>query len=184
METITTTTETTTPRAWVGCLGCYNSGSLNGSWVEGINAGDITQAVKVSIGDPSIYGENCPVCVKCGSDEFWVFDHENFNGVLSGECSPSEAQEYAELLESAGDDLDMFKAWIASGMGNDLDQARDSFIGEFSTDTELGEYLADELGALSIPEDSILARYFDYESYGRDCSYDLHNFNGYFWWNN
>ena len=178
METITTTTETTTPRAWVGCLGCYNGGSLNGVWIDGANATNYGEHLKT-------YDQGgVTFCSLCNSDEFWVFDHENYDGVISGECSPSEAQELAELLDAAGDDVEIFKAWIASGMGNDLDACRDAYIGEFSTNTELGEYFVDELGALSIPDDSILARYFDYESYGRDCSYDLHNFSGYYWWNN
>jgi hypothetical protein len=98
------TIEITEPKAWVGCLGCYNSGSLNGAWVDGLEAGDISKAVKVKTGAPAIYGENCPVCIKCGSDEFWVFDHEGYSGLISGECSPSEAQEKAELLVSVDEE--------------------------------------------------------------------------------
>ena len=173
-----TIADTDIPRAWVGCLGCYNGGTLNGVWLDGTEATSYGEHLKTYERDGVTF------CSLCNSDEFWVFDHENFDGVLSGECSPNEAQESAELLAEAGDDLEMFKAWIASGMGNDLAACRDSFIGEFSNDTELGEYFADELGALSIPDNSILARYFDYESYGRDCAYDLHEFSGFYWWNN
>jgi antirestriction protein len=176
------TIKSTEPRAWVGCLGCYNSGELNGAWVEGVEAGDISKAVKVKIGAPAIYGENCPVCVKCGSDEFWVFDHEGYSGLISGECSPSEAQEKAELLASVEEgESEAFTAWLALGMGEDLEAMREAYIGEFSTYTELADYFL-ENGALEIP-DNILP-YFDYEAYGRDLSFDLMEQGSHYFWNN
>ena len=165
------TIEITEPKAWVGCLGCYNSGSLNGAWVDGLEAGDISKAVKVKTGAPAIYGENCPVCIKCGSDEFWVFDHEGFNGLISGECSPSEAQTKAELLASVEEgEREAFTAWLATGGSQDLEEFRDSYMGEFATYTELAEYFIDG-GALDIPDH--IRPYFDYEAYGRDLSEDF-----------
>jgi antirestriction protein len=123
------TIEITDPKAWVGCLGCYNSGSLNGAWVDGLEAGDISKAVKIKTGAPAIYGENCPVCIKCGSDEFWVFDHEGFNGLISGECSPSEAQEKAELLASVEEgEREAFTAWLSTGGSEDVEEFRDSYM--------------------------------------------------------
>lgn len=170
------------PRAWVGCLGCYNSGLLNGAWIDGVEAGDISKAVKVKIGEPSIYGANCPVCVKCGSDEFWVFDHEGFSGLISGECSPSEAQTKAELLASADDsEREAFIAWLALGMGEDLEAMREAYIGEFSTYSDLAEYFV-ESGALEIPDN--IRSYFDYEAYGRDLSFDLMEHGTHYFWNN
>jgi len=176
------TLESTEPRAWVGCLGCYNSGELNGAWVEGIEASEISKAVKVKIGEPAIYGENCPVCVKCGSDEFWVFDHEGYSGLISGECSPNEAQAKAELLASADDsELEAFTAWLALGMGEDIEAMREAYIGEFSTYTELADYFL-ESGALEIPDN--IRPYFDYEAYGRDLSFDLMEQGSHYFWNN
>jgi antirestriction protein len=174
------TIQDTEPRAWVGCLGCYNSGELNGAWVEGVEAGDISKAVKIKIGEPAIYGENCPVCIKCGSDEFWVFDHEGFNGLISGECSPSEAQEKAELLASVEEgEREAFTAWLALGMGEDLEAMREAYIGEFSTYTELANYFL-ESGALEIPDN--IRPYFDYEAYGRDLSFDLMEHGTHYFW--
>ena len=166
------TIQDTEPKAWVGCLGCYNSGLLNGAWVNGVEAGDISKAVKIKIGEPAIYGENCPVCVKCGSDEFWVFDHEGYEGLISGECSPSEAQESAELLASADDsEREAFIAWLALGGDKDLEAMREAYWGEFNTYTELAEYFIDELGSFNIPDN--IRPYFDFEAYGRDLSYDF-----------
>ena len=175
-----TVTETT-PRAWVGCLGCYNDGRLNGSWVEGVNAGDISLAVKVKVGNPAIYGEGCLVCVTCGSDEFNVFDHEGYEGLIRGECSPVEAQEKAELIESAGDEWPMFRAYLSNCGSGDLNEARDAFIGEFDSWTEVADQLVDDCGLLS-DAPALLVRYFDYEAYGRDLSYDGFEVDGFYFW--
>ena len=171
-------------RAWVGCMGCYNNGSLNGSWVDALEAGDISKAVNVKIGDPVIYGEDCPVCVKCGSDEFWVFDHEGMEGLIKGECSPYEIQKAAEKLEEVSEDQrDAFRAYIEI-VGEEYADAssfEEAYIGEFSNETELAEYFINEgIAGFEIPEN--LINYFDYEKYGRDLSYTLHNFNGYYFW--
>ena len=40
--TITTPTTDTTPRAWIGCLACYNEGRLVGDWYDAINAAEVT----------------------------------------------------------------------------------------------------------------------------------------------
>lgn len=42
MTTMTTTD--TTPRVWIGCLACYNSGRLVGDWHDAIGAVDVTTA--------------------------------------------------------------------------------------------------------------------------------------------
>jgi antirestriction protein len=111
-----------------------------------------------------------------------VFDHEGFNGLISGECSPSEAQEKAELLASVEEgEREAFTAWLALGMGEDLEAMREAYIGEFSTYTELADYFL-ESGALEIPDN--IRPYFDYEAYGRDLSFDLMEQGSHYFWNN
>ena len=177
------------PGVWVGCLGCYNSGLLNGSWVDAINAGDINNSVEVKTGDPVIYGDDCQVCVLCGSDEFMVFDTDNMPEAK--EMSPCQAQRIAEvleLLESYYLDAEVYKAY-ADLMGLELlevedwkDEAEEKYIGEFNSESELAEYFIDNyLSGFEIPENII--PYFDYEAYGRDLGYDLSNFGGFYFWN-
>jgi antirestriction protein len=176
-------------QAWVGCLGCYNSGTLRGSWVDALVAGDILAinepgGIEAVIGDATIYGEDCPICKYCGSDEFWVMDHEGFNGLLEGECSPSTAQEIAERLQemAESDNLEAAIAFVELGFDWDLNDFESAYIGEFNSDTELAEYFIDNgLSGIEIP-DTMIA-YFDYEMYGRDLSYDLQNFNSHYFWN-
>jgi len=176
-------------QAWVGCLGCYNSGTLRGSWVDALVASDILAinepgGIEAVIGDATIYGEDCPVCKHCGGDEFWVMDHEGFNGLLKGECSPSTAQEIAEQLEEMAEsgNLEAAVAFVEYGNDWDLDNFNDAYIGEFSSDTEIAEYFIDNgIAGFEIPEN--MAYYFDYEKYGRDLGYELQNFNGHYFWN-
>lgn len=168
----------TTPRVWVGCLGCYNSGRLIGQWVEGTSAGD-TERVSLSDSDGR--------CLNCGGDEFWVFDHENFGGLISGECSPMEAQEKAELLESVDDDeREVLEAWVSNiGVKNlDIDQMRECYAGEFDSDEAFAYEYVESCGLLSdIPES--VTNYFDYAALGRDMDLggDIWSFNGHYFWN-
>jgi antirestriction protein len=66
-------------------------------------------------------------------------------------------------------------------MAKDIEEMRECFIGEFSSDTELGEHVADETGLLSEMPES-LRRYFDYEAFGRDLAYDTFEANGFYFW--
>ena len=161
------------PRAWVGCLACYNSGSLVGKWANGTEWDDREAAGLTN---------NAGACLKCGSDEFLVMDHENFDGMISGECSPMEAYDAAVLLESVEDyEREQWKAWLSNGMPTDIDEMRNCFIGEFSSDEELGEYIADEFGLLNDMPES-LRGYFDYKAYGRDIAYDTFEYGGFYFW--
>jgi hypothetical protein len=45
------TKATEVPRAWVGCLACYNDGRLVGSWMDGEEAGDREAWDKAVAGD-------------------------------------------------------------------------------------------------------------------------------------
>lgn len=79
---MSTTTDTDyTPRAWVGCLGCYNGGRLIGEWLDadGLEDADTLAAI----------------CTRPDHEELWCMDLENIPG---GECSPAEAARMARAL--------------------------------------------------------------------------------------
>jgi antirestriction protein len=149
-----------TPRVWVGCLGCYNDATLNGLWA------DATHCEPVEIGvaeyredDPR--GYRGPFCKRCGSDEFWCFDHENFFGLLDGECSPVMARQLAELISAVECDrypVAAVAAW-ADSTGTELSQwdgltreaFEDAYCGEWESEADYARELADEIGA--VPSD-------------------------------
>lgn len=75
----------TAPRVWIGCLACYNAGRLTGTWVDAHDAEDTTPE--------TIHGR------PTAHEELWVMDHDNFQGLATGEFSPAEATRLAELLD-------------------------------------------------------------------------------------
>lgn len=110
--TTTHTTQDRTPRAWVGCLGCYNSGRLIGEWMTADQIGDKFPA-----------DEHPHYCPRCGSDEFAAFDTENTpRGV--GE-SVRGFLEWAETVEELDDDdRETLLAWCSNfHIGDDFGQA-------------------------------------------------------------
>ena len=80
----------TAPRVWVGCLACYNNGRLVGEWVDATAAEDYVPCRRSDFGAPH--------------EEWWVMDHEYFDGLLTGECSPMEATRLAGLIDHIEDD--------------------------------------------------------------------------------
>lgn len=187
METIQATA---TPRAWVGCLGCYNSGALVGEWLEGEDCGDLVAAGLARVETHGDY--TAPRCVKCGGDEFWVFDHEGFGGFIEGECSPSEAQAVAvafAAIEGEGLNVEAVTGY-AKNMGLDLssfDEWRADFEsayqGEWDSVEDFAREFIDSTGLLQgVPEH--IARYFDYERYAQDLEYDLWTWGDHIFWSN
>ena len=78
-----TVTETMTePRAWIGCLACYNDGRLVGKWLDTDELEDL---------------DTSTICPIFNHDEFWVMDHEGLP--ISGECSISEAYRYGVAVK-------------------------------------------------------------------------------------
>lgn len=134
-------------RAWVGCLACYNEGRLVGEWQD---------------------WENLPHYVPCtrpGHDEWQVFDHEGYIGLLSGECSPDTAYRIAEWWHeevTPGREylLDAVRAWVDNGdyrLDSDnlpcISDFDDTYQGEWDSGAEFAESTAYECGELSdIPE--------------------------------
>jgi antirestriction protein len=168
-----------TPRVWVGCLSCYNSGSLFGKWIDGVECDDLESAgiaTVETVGEYTAYR-----CVKCFGDEFSVMDHENFLGLITGECSTTEAAEAARQLADIADDSEreIVIAWLSNGMEFDLDNMRESYIGEYSSDQDMAEEYLESTGMLDdAPE--FLARYFDYESFARDLMHDIFEVSGHY----
>ena len=162
----------TTPRAWVGCLGCYNGGALVGKWLEGEDIGDTVAAGLATLETVGDY--TAPRCVRCFSDEFMAFDFEGMLGLVSGECSPSEAAEAAatvEEMQRAGIDLEAAAAFIADRGEWDASGFEDSYQGEFDTLEDYAQDLAYSCGLIdesaAWPHNCI-----DWERAAHELSYD------------
>ena len=170
--TESTTTETDTPRAWVGCLGCYNGGELVGKWLEAEQCADLVKAGLTY--RPDVAGLPSEICKRCGAEEFWVFDHEGLPaGVVDGECSPCHFAEIATAWELV-DDPEMVAAFLsdrgetvtAENLPELIEQAEERYTG-YATATEYAESYLEDSGLLAeVPES--LRYYIDTDSFARD----------------
>jgi antirestriction protein len=171
-----TTTSTDTPNAWIGCLSCYNSGSLFGKWIEGTQAADLEAAGLAKVQTVGDY--TAPRCVRCFGDEFAVLDHENYHGFIKGECSTVEAQEAAELIESIqreGIEIAAAGAWISfTGQAWNLDSFQDSYQGERDSFQDYAEELARELHGEQLDAARWPFSCINWEHAARELSYDYH----------
>lgn len=161
--TTTSTTTDTTPRAWIGCLACYNEGRLVGDWYNAIDADDVTPE--------TIHGR------ATSHEELWCFDIENM--LTRSEMSPHEATRQAEVIESVDEhQRAAFHAWVASGDyvedGDGLPSVSDfeeRYCGEWESFDDYARELADDTGLLAdVPEG--IANYFDWDAWTRDLRFD------------
>jgi len=132
----------TTPRAWVGCLGCYAAGRLVGEWVDGNEIETFTDAPQDVTTLPDEHDAE-------GHEEWWIFDHENYGPLLTGETSPAEAQRLAELLEDLSEDeREPFGHYVDNGDEPDVDAFRDAYAGEWKDIADFAYELAEDIGAV------------------------------------
>ena len=139
MNDTTTATTTDQPKAWVGCLACYNEGRLVGEWLDHDQLDEFCDADTAD----GIAGLGCRYAAS--HEETWVMDHECFAGALEGECSPSEALALMgwldEVADLFGDDVPaaVIVEYIQDDCGYqtvadvDLANVRDAFIGVYDS---------------------------------------------------
>ena len=158
METMTSAE----PRAWIGCLGCYNSGRLNGRWMDADDAEEV--------------GGKCD---RCFSDEWWCFDVENVLKVR--EISPAEFVRDARLAEVIDEhpNADALRVWVAGDFRYNVEQRdfdpvdiidtfEQSFDGEFETFADFAYEWADNYLGKSDEADAVLV--IDWEATGRNLA--------------
>lgn len=155
--------EVVRPRVWVGCLGCYNAGRLMGRWVNAEDAADLSP--EDVHGRPSSHEE-----LRC-------LDLESFPEG-TGEMSPMNAVPWGELFADLQDEdhWEPLVKWYESGGHVECsDDAPDysSFLDHYQgCYPSFGDYLSDFIEELhrDWPEEAV--RYFDYDQYERDASFD------------
>jgi antirestriction protein len=167
------TRDDTTPRAWVGCLGCYNAGRLVGEWVDGAEAGDPAAWAAAGLNLGCVDTVHGPCCGRCGGDEWWCLDHEGYGGLIPGECSPSTAQTIAEVLDDLHEPVEAFAAFvdhygrpIPTDWGDLVAAFEEAYAGEWDDEEDYARELLDSMG--EVRGDSLAERYFDYAAFTRD----------------
>ena len=169
--TTTPSATATTPRAWIGCLQCYNEGKLVGGWYDAVDADEITTS--------ALHGHKIQPDTH---DELLVMDPENLP--ITGECSPHDAAELANAIDEVSEcERPALIAWVESGdyiaEGNtdlpSISDFKERYCGEWDTFREYAEQLADDIGLLAdVPEE--IARYFDWSAWTRDLAFDYETY--------
>ena len=144
-------------RVWVGCLACYNDGRLVGEWVDAVDAAD-----------------HVP-CERAGHEEWWCFDTEGLPGL--GECSPSEAAQYAGAVTGCVEGTDAPYAAVFAYLDNfhggpadtsALDSFEDAWCGEWDSEEDWAADLAESCGYVEGLGDGPLAHYIDWSRWAHD----------------
>lgn len=157
------------PRAWIGCLTCYNAGDLIGDWHAAAEAADVT-VEGLHAGSGIDFADR-------GCEELWVFDHENIPE--RGGMDPARAAAWGERIgEVPNWQRPAFLAWVATGAHVvDADglpvigDFEERYAGEWVDFRDFADHLVDEIGILDGASEEA-TRYFDYDSYARDLAYD------------
>lgn len=163
-----TTATNCTPRVWLACVHCYNSGYLVGQWVECDHV-ERTTLADLHVGSGRAYA---------ACEEVWCFDHECVP--VDGEFGPLEAAEWGRCYEEAG--LERWPAvcvWVRSGChvteghGDipSLSDFEERYCGRWSSFREYAENLADETG-LQQGWPELAVQHFDWAGWTRDLAYD------------
>lgn len=166
-------TTTETPRVWVGTWGLYNAGALIGGWFDADEAPTDGAAFLEAIGAEQAANVHRVAAAQGVSaanicEEVWCFDLEGFGGLLTGECSPSEARRIAELIADAAADgvpVEVLAGWKAH-TGETLeewdaptaDAVRGVYVGEWESfsdfeDETVEEYLRGLIDAYGISDE-------------------------------
>lgn len=166
------------PQAWIGCLGCYKAGRLVGDWFDAEDCptemDDFERAGSVFL--PWVHFAEV-------HEELWVFDHEGFGGVLTGECVPAEAQRLARLIAQANDrgiPTEALAYWLSDGHDTDdedevLDNLQDAYCGQWGSGADYAQELAEDIGA--VPQGGAWPTYcIDWERAWRELEYGGDNY--------
>jgi antirestriction protein len=156
MEVLTMEQTTIYLNTW----GAYNDGSIGYGWMTPEQARDFIEA------DPERDG-----------GEWFIADIDNYTGVEFGSLEYCNVDEIIDTIET----LNNMKQWerdeIAALMEylstNDVEEAINK-KDYYTIFTDIDQYhdSCDEL--LEFSNNSLLERYFDYESYHRDCDFDIY----------
>lgn len=163
---------TNNPSLYVGTYNKYNNGNIQGAWLDLTDYPDAEDFYKA--------------CKELHADEHdpenMFQDFENFPKSLYSESGNIDAiYEYIDFLKSTHLSIEAVEAGFELGIP--LDELEDAYYGQFDSVTDLAHEYIESTGLLQgVPE--TIARYFDFETFGRDLAFDFLEENGHYFWAN
>ena len=165
-------------RFYAACLASYNNGVLHGAWIDASDDVDAMQAdvnqmlrespfPNVTVEHP-VSGEDVP-----SAEEYAVHDYDGLPSRLGEHPDLQAIADYVELIDAADDrglDAAVVAAVVANfngDVGEAKDAIEDNYLGAFDSLTAYAEDYIESTGMLDGVNDTV-ARYFDFESFGRD----------------
>lgn len=168
-------------KIYVGTYAKYNNGSISGDWL--------------TLSDYSSTSDFLDACYELHSDEddcelmFQDFDCPKFmNSFLSESMSESEIDKVFQILEDIDNshlDAEIIEAYVENmGSFDDstISDCREAFAGQFYSDADFAEDLAEQTGALT-ENPSWPYTCIDWEYAAREIMYDYFSSNNYYFRN-
>lgn len=156
-----------TSRIYVACLAAYNNGILHGRWID---ASRDTEAMQQEV---RAVLASSPVP---DAEEWAIHDTEGLPNTI-GEFSGLEAVASFMGLVEDYPGIDLYDLIDIVQEVDGPDEARelleDRLIGVYDSFRDYADEFADEQLAALGQEDTLAARYFDYEAFARDLRVDL-----------
>lgn len=144
---------------FVSCLAAYNNGDLHGAWIPTSSDVDEMQEAVNEILESSPSED---------AEEWAIHDFE-MPCSISEYTSLETIAAIAEFMENAWDtDLAEIVLKETDGDLQEAESMMENWCGHYASLREYAEHIVSE--CYDLPE--IAERYFDYDSFGRDLSYD------------
>jgi len=160
-------------------LGMYNEGTLLFKWLE-LPASE--EEIKKALDEIKICHDDVMYYNDCGCpyEEYMLADWDM--GILKNEVGEysniEELNEKAEFVDNlSSEEEEIFEALLESE--GDFETAQKRFEdGDYSyykayNDEDLGYEIIDSYGGIECLDKKTLERYFDYEAFGRDASFNM-----------
>lgn len=150
-------------KGYITNLGKYNEGFLVGEWVTFPIDEEEQKEVFNRIGINEQY------------EEYFFTDWDCEIEIPFGEyTSIKTVNEYAEKLQQWNEEILMAACEIWS-LSEVLESDSDGYMlfDDVNDNYDLGYYYAVEVGCIDFGKNEILERYFDFEAYGRDLSFEI-----------
>lgn len=131
-------TSTSTPQAWIGCLAAYNAGTLHGEWIDATDVDTLEEGRKHVLSTSPVPG----------AEEAFVADYDGFGELASALGEYPDFEKVAEIGALIDEHDGAFIAY-AGNVGVEYataDGFQEAYAGEWSSEEEFAENLADDLG--------------------------------------